>query len=90
MNRLQASKLISTLDTLVLFFQENREYWLLPIAALLNVNTTFTSLEIAQHQIGNNGAISITKALKVNSSLILLNLSYNQIGNKGALSITDA
>jgi hypothetical protein len=100
MNRLQASKLISTLDILVLSFKKIGNISLLSIASSLNVNTILTSMNILQHQIGNNGAISITKALKVNSSLILLDLSdnqftcvimlqWNKIGSKGEDTITD-
>lgn len=51
---------------------------LLPLLAVLALNTTLTSLDISGHMMGNKGATALGKALQINNSL--LHLAWDENG----------
>jgi len=70
---------------------------LLPLIAILSLNTTLTSLDITGHQMGNKGATALGKALQINNKLLhiawddngttLPGFSYFRIGISGNKSV---
>jgi hypothetical protein len=61
-----------------------------PVAEVLKVNATLTTLWLQGNQIGDAGAIGLGKALEVNATLTTLNLYRNQIGDEGAIGLGKA
>lgn len=45
---------------------------LLPLLAVISLNTTLTSLDVSGHQMGNKGATALGKALQINNTLLHL------------------
>ncbi|KAF9425123.1 hypothetical protein BGZ76_003407, partial [Entomortierella beljakovae] len=56
----------------------------------LKTNTTLTSLNLRNNVIGNEGALTLSKALKTSTVLTCLNLMNNLIGKEGALALSEA
>ena len=56
----------------------------------LKVNTSLSSLDLAENSIDNEGANSLAQALRVNISLSSLDLAENSIDNEGANSLAQA
>lgn len=51
---------------------------LLPLLAVISLNTNLTSLDISGHQMGNKGATALGKALQINNTL--LNIAWDDNG----------
>lgn len=51
---------------------------LLPLLAVLALNTTLTSIDVSGHMMGNKGATALGKALQINKSL--LHLAWDENG----------
>jgi hypothetical protein len=60
------------------------------LAEALRTNTSLTTLELYNNQIGDAGAVALAEALRTNTSLTTLNLSGNQIGDAGAVALAIA
>jgi len=61
-----------------------------PLAAAMRVNSTATSLNLGNNEVGEGGAQAIAEALRVNNTLTSLNLRYNSLGEGGAQAIAAA
>lgn len=59
------------------------------LSEVLSYNTSVTSLELSNNNIGHKGARSLADALQLNLYIEHIDLSGNDIGNKGAVALAE-
>ena len=73
-----------------LLLNSNRIKNIEPLTEALYINTTLTTLNVADNLLGDVDALMLSKALKINTSLIVILLNNNKIGTIGAEALSES